>query len=112
MLAGLITFGSPYVVSALTAGAFLSEGSNESEEFAPLLIPAVGPFITIGTANSEGAGTFMLVLDGIAQTGGLVMLITGIAAQEQVLLRNDVAQASPRPEVLLGPQSGTLRWRF
>src|SRR5262249_22310473 len=90
VIAGAITFGAPYIVSALVAATVISADSSSGSDLAPLLIPCVGPFVTIATARAEGAGTFWLVLDGVAQTGGVVMFIAGMVAQEKYLQRAPV----------------------
>src|SRR5262249_12377017 len=101
--------------SALTAATVISADSSTASELGALLIPCAGPFITIGTARSSGAGTFWLVLDGLAQTGGVVMFAVGLASQEKYL---QPTGGSPRrsaalhPEVLVGPGSTALKWRF
>jgi hypothetical protein len=88
LIGGAVTFGTLYLISALTAASVNDIDTND--ELTPLYIPAVGPFVTVGTANSEGAGTFLLVVDGVAQSGGLLMAILGIALQQDLLVRNDV----------------------
>jgi hypothetical protein len=45
-----------------------------------MFIPVVGPFITIKTADSSGTGAAILGLNGVVQTGGIAMMIAGIAA--------------------------------
>jgi hypothetical protein len=117
VIAGSITFGAPYVVSALVAATVLSADDRSGPELAPLLIPCVGPFVTIGTAAAEGAGTFWLVLDGLTQTGGVVMFIAGMVSEEKFLRRTAVPPpqqptALLRPEVLVGLGSTHLKWRF
>jgi hypothetical protein len=76
----------------------------------PLVIPVAGPFITIGTASSEGAGTLLLILDGLAQTSGVVMFIAGLATEDTELVRNDILGAVP--EINVGPGAASARWKF
>lgn len=89
VIGGFAAFGGLWLISALTAGTAESLPYNNST-LAPLYIPAVGPFITIGTANSRGAGTVLLVLDGVGQSGMLALAIAGLAAQKTELVRNDI----------------------
>ncbi len=110
VIAGSITFGVPYILSVLTAGTTLSADASNGAEFAPLFVPVLGPFITIGTAHAEGAGTFWLVVDGLAQTGGMAMFIAGLVLEEKYLQRT--MQASLKPEVLINPGGMNLKWRF
>ena len=111
IIAGSITFGAPYLISALVAATIVSADSNDGGKFAPLFAPVVGPFITIGTAHAEGAATFWLIFDGLAQAGGVAMFIAGMTMEEKYLQRTPV-QASIKPEVLVNPGGMTLKWTF
>lgn len=116
VIAGAITFGAPYLVSLLTGATVLAADSGDGVKTAPLFIPIAGPFVTVGTARAEGAETFWLILDGLAQTGGAVMLIYGLAADEKILKRIPVNQpqatGSSIPAVLIGPRSAAVQWAF
>ncbi len=95
VIGGAVTMGSLWVISVIAAGFAVSiedvdaidgvEGSVTAEDWYPLFVPVAGPFITVGTVGSEGLGTALLLIDGIAQTGGLVMLILGATLQETYL---------------------------
>lgn len=111
VIGGAVTFSSAYLLSVLGAVAGATDGAKGPKRFLPLLVPVAGPFITIGTADSKGAGTSTLVLDGLAQTGGVVLFIVGLYTDQALLVRNDV-RTSLVPEVELGPRSGSLRWSF
>jgi hypothetical protein len=76
-----------YLISVFVAS--IADAAN-ADEFTPLFIPVAGPFVTLGTADHEGSGTFFLVLDGVAQAGGLAMFIAGLAFPRKVLVRDDV----------------------
>lgn len=81
----------PALYVALIGSAVDSASSGRGGEFDPLYIPAAGPFITIGTADAEGAGIFWLMLMGLVQTGGVATGIAGLALpDEKMLYRNDV----------------------
>jgi hypothetical protein len=96
VIGGGVTFGAVYIFSALFASVLDAGenaiGDNNDDSFVPLYIPVVGPFITIGSAQSDGGGTFILVVDGVAQVGGIAMFIAGLAAQRTELVRNDVGK--------------------
>ncbi|HEY1960027.1 MAG TPA: hypothetical protein VGH28_30670 [Polyangiaceae bacterium] len=87
-------FGGTYLVSLLVAaigedacsGSF---GGTCKNEAAPLFIPVVGPFITMGNTDSATADVF-LVVDGLAQAAGVAMFIYGLAVPKTVLVRNDL----------------------
>jgi hypothetical protein len=115
VIAGSITFGAPYLISLLTGATELAAQGSDGTKFAPMFAPIVGPFITIGTAKSDGAGTLWLVLDGVAQTAGAVMLVYGLVADEKYLKRATqpgTAELLTHPTVMVGPRSAALRWQF
>lgn len=111
VIGGAVTFSSAYLLSILGAVAGATDGGKGPKKYLPLLIPAAGPFVTIGTANSEGAGTALLMLDGMAQVGGVVLFIVGMSTDQELLVRNDVRTGFV-PRVDLGPRSGSLTWKF
>lgn len=102
IIGGAVTFGVFYLISALVGAVALDCQSTFSNSscggLGVLLIPAAGPFIAIGTAKADGGGAAILVIDGLAQAGGLAMLILGIALPKTVLVRNDIG--SNRKEVV------------
>jgi hypothetical protein len=94
IVGGAVTFGTTYLLTVLTG--LIAESVNratggDGRSVAPLYIPVAGPFIALDTMNAEGAGVFVLVLDGLAQAGGVAMLFSGIAFPALKLVRNDVA---------------------
>jgi len=64
-----------------------TDDPNFDDMYWPMFIPVVGPFATIGTADSSGTGAAILALDGVLQTTGLVLLIAGFAAPNKELVR-------------------------
>jgi hypothetical protein len=114
VIAGAVTFGSTYLVSLAVGSTVLAADATSGKPLAPLFAPVVGPFVAIGTAHSDGAGTLWLVLDGVAQTAGAVVLIYGLAADEKYLQRGQPSAADilTHPEVMMGPGSAALRWKF
>jgi hypothetical protein len=114
IIAGSITFGTTYLASVLAGATILANGVDGGKATAPLFAPVIGPFITIGTAGSGGT-TPLLVLDGLAQLGGIVMLICGAAMEEKFLQRYAAGEVGPlealvHPDVIVGPRYGALRW--
>jgi len=85
IIGGAVTFGTTWLLSVLVASA--ADSLDGTNSLWPLYIPVVGPFVTIGTTDSEGPATLFLVLDGVAQAGGLAMFIAGFAAPETRLER-------------------------
>jgi hypothetical protein len=100
VVGGAVTFGVTYLFTAL-GGAIATDvargTTSGSSSFLPLFVPAVGPFIAIGTMGANVTGGFFLALDGLAQSAGIAMFIYGIAAPKTVLVRNDVSKPVLRP---------------
>lgn len=110
IVTGLSVLGATYGASLVASLAFISDGGRDSAEFAPLLIPVVGPFITAGTNDDVPT---LMILNGVTQTTGAVLLILGIALTEKKVVRDGIhLDASAVPEVYPGLGSVTLRWRF
>jgi hypothetical protein len=121
IIAGSTTLASAWGLSAIVGGIILSEGGRDSGGYGPLLVPVIGPFITLGTAddvsfdrNGEEALALLTLLNGVTQATGLALLIGGIAADQKYWLRNDIPRAASlrAPEVVIGPGGGALRFRF
>lgn len=117
VVGGAVLFGNAYLLS-FAGGLSVMADYNGDSRFAALLIPVVGPFITIGIApdaslakdNTKGAGT-LLIIDGLAQLAGVALFAFGVTADRRVVVRNDLA-SSTAPEVIVGPTSASLRLRF
>jgi hypothetical protein len=105
---GGVTFGATWLLSA-AIGAGLSEAWAHDSDIGnddtawPLFIPVAGPFIGIGTMHASYGPGFILVMDGLAETGGLAMFIAGLAAKKQLLVRDDVYDAQVQLVPLAGP---------
>lgn len=110
IITGFSLFGLAYGISLGVATIVLSGNSNDGEQFAPLFIPVVGPFITMATFEDDASAT--LTLNGVTQSLGVISILIGIFATDKVLVRVDPFAASLTPEVQVGLGSGSLRWRF
>lgn len=109
VIAGSIVTGVPWVFSVTAA-----VGNDFKDRSGFLLVPALGPWLMLATGGAnddpcsdtaysycEGnnSGTrAILVLDGLAQTAGAVMFITGFAFPRKRLMRGDVTVSfAPSP---------------
>jgi hypothetical protein len=118
VVGGAVMFGISYVLSALVAVSGQATGSSE---YGPLFIPIVGPFIALGSthalqATNDGLqqagralGAVGLVFDGVIQVAGASLIVVGLAASRDVVVRDPPPGV---PEVGLGPGGATARWTF
>lgn len=109
-LAGMAVFAPFYALSVLFAGTYLGDEGRWASMYGPLLIPVIGPFVTIGTADTD-VGTLFLLFDGVAQATGATLFLAGMLSDEKYLERRRTS-FSVRPEVFVGPRSASLRWQF
>jgi hypothetical protein len=106
IIGGAVTFGTLYFISALVAAAGADSSHNESNPLAAMWVPGVGPFIQMTKTSSATANVFLAV-DGLAQSGGLLMLGFGLFSPRTVLVRNDLATSKgKKTEVALAPLAG------
>jgi hypothetical protein len=108
IVSGSVMMGIAWSISTFVA---LAAGSG----YEPLWVPVAGPFIAIATTGAfdtknqrQDFGVF-LVLDGLAQTGGLISLILGAAGESSA---NDWAKSPLVPTVGVGLGTTQLKWQF
>ena len=90
IVAGAVTFGVLYGLSAMVAAAGQdAAGNGGHNELAALWIPVAGPFIQAGE-TSTASGKLFLASVGGAQLAGALMLYYGMTTQDHVLVRNDL----------------------
>lgn len=112
IIGGSVTLGVAYLFSLM---AFViddsvcsepdfggSSGDSCSSDLWPLSIPVAGPWLTLGTTDGAQDGLMILILDGVAQVGGVAMLALGISSKKTVLVRNDLAEVHVAPLVTAG----------
>jgi hypothetical protein len=92
IVGGSVLFGVTWLTSAF-AGAVASDIGARNGKL--LIIPVVGPFTLVPSGSTTG--DLFLVLDGLAQAGGLAMLVVGIAVPKTVAVRNDIAKVQIMP---------------
>jgi hypothetical protein len=117
VVAGSTAFGVSYLTSLIAAGVAISTNSGSGTSYAPLFVPVIGPYITIGTAKASGAAAVWLALDGLAQTGGATVFVYSLIAKEKYLNRKERDRAAAldvllHPVLLMGPRLGMARWTF
>jgi hypothetical protein len=96
---GASLFVLPYLASAIAATTGYTMDAGTESARGVLWVPAVGPFIMMGSTRSAGLDA-LLVLDGLAQIGGITLFACGLATPEPVIAPN--APAEP-PRVSLAP---------
>jgi hypothetical protein len=109
VLLGTTMFGAAYLPSLFVTAAVVGGRQPDAPRIEPLAIPIAGPFVTIMTAHTGVPGGVLLVADGIAQTGGILLLIAGMKIKEPVLVF-DTINATARLSV--APGSVGLRGTF
>ena len=109
VLLGTTMFGAAYLPSLFVTAAVVGGRQPDAPRIEPLAIPVAGPFITIMTAHTGVPGGVVLVADGIAQTGGILLLIAGLKIHEPVLVF-DTIKATARLSV--APGSVSVRGTF
>lgn len=94
LISGSVVLGSLWTITIIGASSGISDGddsvisdSNTAEDHIPLFIPAIGPFISLATLDTEGLITSLIVGSGIGQAAGLGLLIAGLVAKDTVLVR-------------------------
>jgi hypothetical protein len=107
VITGAVLFGVLYLLSTLIAAA--NDDSYNNNRYSALWIPVVGPFIQLGSSSNVSDDNQMFVLDGLAQTAGVTMLVLGLAFPRHILVRNDLATMSFVPTPMrVGHDGGGL----
>ncbi len=107
VITGAVLFGVLYLLSTLVAAA--NDNSYDNNRDSALWIPVVGPFIQLGSSTNVSGDNEIFVLDGLAQTAGVTMLVLGLAFPRHILVRNDLATMSFVPAPMrVGREGGGL----
>ncbi len=121
IIAGAVTLGVSYLFSVLafavddSVSCDFDTGTGDAceSDLWPLTIPVAGPFLTLGTTGGAQEGLMILILDGLAQVGGVAMLVLGLSSKKTVLVRNDLAEVQLAPLAVEGALRGiALHGRF
>ena len=106
VIPGAVLFGVCYGLSMLIATA-QSDSSYDSTRYDALWIPVIGPFVQAAKSNTSNNDDQTFILDGLAQTAGLTMLILGLAMPRKILVRNDLGTISFLPTPMKVGQEGS-----
>jgi hypothetical protein len=90
IISGAILFGVPYLYSVGVASIF-SDSTKGDNRAAALYIPVLGPFIELKETSNSATGSYLLILDGLAQAAGAGLFYFGITTPRPVFVRNDLA---------------------
>lgn len=97
IIGGAVTFGVLYTLSLIVADAArVDSSSGERNNLSTLYVPCIGPLI-LATKVDNGSG--ILVVDGLAQTAGVIMFIAGFAFPRSELVRNDLGSIKVLPMI-------------
>lgn len=112
-IAGLSIFAGTYGGPAIVGGA-LYASTNDSAGW--LLAPVIGP-IALGVDEYNGSPEersviVLLSLLSITQATGVALFVAGLAAEQKVYLRNDVAEMDLAPRVAIGPGTASVLFPF
>jgi hypothetical protein len=111
VVAGAVTAGSLWifsgflgtVITQVNRGIAHSSDREASSALYFLWIPLAGPFVTIGTGETAGPVTGLLVVDGVLQCAGLAAAIVGAVVRTDVLFWE-----CGRAELVVGGGGDTL----
>ncbi|MEZ4406471.1 MAG: hypothetical protein R3A52_08355 [Polyangiales bacterium] len=98
IVAGSLTFGVPWLVSALIGSYALSERPTDDERaVAWMMAPVIGPLVTLATLDDvSGVAAMHLVLDAVTQAAGVTMLVVGLTAERRWLVFDGPTPAGAR----------------
>lgn len=123
IIGGALTLGVPWML-----GITIASTDDFSNKSGWLAVPTLGPWITIATRETDkicdyyGSNTSchddnsirtLLILDGLTQAAGTVMLIAGLSSTKKVIARDFVSNLNftPAPIGKLG-YGGVLSGQF
>lgn len=112
ILAGGITFGASYVLSVFGAISARTSGRKAGDHAMALYAPVVGPFIAAANQKRNQDGVVgLMIVDGIAQVGGVGLFVTGLFWRQRLLVREPTV-ARLAPTVVVAPRQVDAIWAF
>lgn len=100
-IAGTWFFGISYAAAYATALA-------APQDAGAMFVPVAGPWLVLGDVEDRGAKA-ALVIDGVLQGAGALLILGGIASTDRQLLREPEARTSPRLRVTASAVPGSYR---
>jgi hypothetical protein len=94
IIVGACLLGAVYGYTAFAASSAELLFTDEDTDLTPLRIPVVGPFLELRETDNSVL-RFALVLDGVAQTAGALMVVYGLTTPRTILVRNDRLTIAP-----------------
>ncbi len=82
------------------------------EDWAPLYVPIVGPFIALRSLEPGVNGTGVLIADGLVQVAGTLGIVFSFLDTEYKIVRRNKAQIDLTPAVGVGYQGLQLKGSF
>lgn len=102
--AGLPVFLAPYLITGITV---FTINPSYAEEQAFGFIPIVGPFLLLDYISDDtGLGYTFLILDGIVQAAGIVMMVLGLTLTREVAVRAELGDQPDAPTLTFTPLAG------
>jgi hypothetical protein len=108
VVGGAVVFGTLYAISLIVALSIdLSSACSPTcpnRDYRWLYAPVFGPFVHAGVSHLDPGTTGILIIDGLGQVAGAVMLIAGLAIRRQVVVVPEYGQGRA------APRSRSARW--
>jgi hypothetical protein len=91
--AGASLFALSYVASAYSATTAYQANDGTTTSRTVMWVPLVGPFILLGSTHAAGNDA-LLVLDGLAQIGGLTLFVYGLTSTASVAAPREATRSA------------------
>jgi hypothetical protein len=97
VIGGSLVFGLPYAGSVLfgiALAAFQSDHGGGSLSPGLFFVPVIGPYVALAEMDTVES---MLIIDAIAQTIGVAMIVAGVAWKKTVIVPDTTARVTVTP---------------
>jgi len=112
IVSGSVTLGVAWYVAfvvgyfGLILESFDSSHDNQASSWGLVMVPVAGPFLGALTLDTSATARTALVIDGLAQVGGIVMLAMGVKTVTHKWVRVDDAKLDWRVAPIRAGGSG------